>query len=341
MSSSGLKTGDFTNLNVTYGVGVGTRRDNGISGQILTSGGTDKAMTWDDTGVSEVDAGDGIIVTSTTNPAGDKEKIIKTHIDNDTITYKAGSPTQIFQVAKVPNPLTAGIGVSFSTGTTYDGSTAITINGGNPVTHYNWWADKTTPGFRKTPTTFATGITYSNLYFNGGTTGDYVSMRYTMPAGSRYFKITLDFQFVWEQPLFTGTYYPHIAYVRLVDDTTGADITLTNGAVTETTISVVNTAPLNTTAGDPVQTASISWIYDYGSTLLSDTEKVFRPQFANWFFDTTTTSGTMRDFLVLSKATTITGGSSAFQTNEFCGMIEDLGSSYVANTNKPSPSLGA
>ena len=486
MSSSGLKTGDFSNLDVTYGLGVGTRRDNGTKGQVLTSGGTNKPMTWGSTGVSDVKADDGILVAT----AG-SERTIKAHIDGTTIVFDNGAPTKLMKVAtpfggealtsgtgisynsgttydgsvartisinledltagsginynsgttydgttaktlsidledltagtgisynsgtiydgtiaktlsinledltagtgisydsgttydgataktlsinledltagtglsynsgttydgataktlaiNLQN-LTAGTGITFNTGTTYDGTSAITINADatpNGITNYNWWADKTTPGFRKAPTTFATGITYSNLFFNGASSGGYVSMRYTMPAGSRYFKITLDFQFVWEQPVFKGTYYPHIAYVRLVDDTTGADITLTNGAVTETTISVVNTAPLNTTAGDPVQTASISWIYDYGSTLSSNTEKVFRPQFANWFFDTTSTSGAMRDFLVLSKATTITGGSSAFQTNEFCGTIEDLGSSYVPNTNKPSPSSGA
>ena len=129
MSSSGLNTGDFSNLEVAYDLGVGSNRNSGVSGQVLMSGGRNKAMTWGSTGVSEIYAGDGIIVTSSTNPAGDKEKTIKAHIDEDTIDFATGSPTRLMEVKKVPNSLSFGAGISASPNQAYDGSTAITITG--------------------------------------------------------------------------------------------------------------------------------------------------------------------------------------------------------------------
>ena len=68
-------------------------------------------------------------------------------------------------------------------------------------------------------------------------------MRYTMPAGSRYFKITLDFDYIWEQPLHKTTYSPFLTYIRLIDDNTQADITLTNGATSQTTLGVCPPPP--------------------------------------------------------------------------------------------------
>tara|TARA_R110002074_G_scaffold328293_1_gene498767 strand:+ start:145 stop:1254 length:1110 start_codon:yes stop_codon:yes gene_type:complete len=125
MSSSGLKTGDFSNLDVTYGLGVGTRRDNGTKGKVLTSGGTNKPMTWDDAGITEVLPDDGILVTQSVS-----ERTIKAHIDGTTIVFANGSPTKLMKVA---NPfggeaLTSGTGITYNSGTTYDGSVARTIS---------------------------------------------------------------------------------------------------------------------------------------------------------------------------------------------------------------------
>tara|TARA_R100000329_G_scaffold151419_1_gene147457 strand:+ start:2572 stop:3546 length:975 start_codon:yes stop_codon:yes gene_type:complete len=166
MSSSGLNNGDFSRLDVAYDLGVGTNRNTGIAGQVLTSGGSTKSMTWGSTGISEVIAGDGIVITSTTNPAGDKEKIVKTHIDNDTITYKTGSPTKIFQVAKVPNALTFGAGLSASVGTTYDGSQAITLTG-----TANDHVVVSAVGQSATLSTFTLPLTNVNPATNTGMTG--------------------------------------------------------------------------------------------------------------------------------------------------------------------------
>ena len=44
--ASGLKEGDFDSLNVAYGIGVVTKFDNGLKGQALMSGGSNKSNTW-------------------------------------------------------------------------------------------------------------------------------------------------------------------------------------------------------------------------------------------------------------------------------------------------------
>ena len=84
-------------------------------------------------GITAINASDGIVITS----AGGTTRTIKTHIDADTIVFASGSPTQLMKVAKVPNALTAGTNISFSSGTTYDGSSAITITGTDTNTQLN------------------------------------------------------------------------------------------------------------------------------------------------------------------------------------------------------------
>ena len=71
--------------------------------------------------ITNVIAGDGIIVN-----ASGTERTIKTHIDEDTLDYKTGSPTKIVEVKKVPNKLKPGAGISMSAD--YDGSAEITIS---------------------------------------------------------------------------------------------------------------------------------------------------------------------------------------------------------------------
>lgn len=55
--------------------------------------------------------------------------------DTTTIGIDGSSPHQV-KVLKVPNSLTAGTNITFSSGTTYDGSSAITINASNTNTTY-------------------------------------------------------------------------------------------------------------------------------------------------------------------------------------------------------------
>jgi hypothetical protein len=64
---------------------------------------------------TEYSAGDGIVIGGTT---------IEASIDEDTIDFNGGT----MEVQKVPNALTAGTNLSYSSGTTFDGSSARTIN---------------------------------------------------------------------------------------------------------------------------------------------------------------------------------------------------------------------
>lgn len=247
MSSSGLKNGDFSTLDIAYGMGVGTNRDNGVSGQVLISGGTNKAMSWGSTGVSEVNAGDGIIVTETTTPAGNKEKEIKTHIDNDTITYKNGSPTKIFQVAKVPQSLTAGTGISFSTGSTYDGSTAITISGQTPMV-VNQLKDDTQGREFNVPTT-STLLTGAQLLTTKmyGITGWGIT---GLTASSQQYLIEVSFD-IGTQSYANNPFGLTQSYLRL-DSSASSDTSgwgASNGIVRVTNLST-NTGSINPKTGE-------------------------------------------------------------------------------------------
>ena len=71
--------------------------------------------------------GDGIAVSGS--------NVISADTDGTTTTNAGGSGSQI-AVLKVPNSLTAGTNISFSTGSTYDGSTAITISSTDTNTEY-------------------------------------------------------------------------------------------------------------------------------------------------------------------------------------------------------------
>ena len=148
-SITGLKTGNFTDLNNAGQIRLGAQLNAGTSGQALISRGPDEAATWDiHTGVinpltmgtdlslasgnatfdgsiaDTINAaghgfgtgGNGIDITGTT---------ITTDNDGTTITNALSGQNQVL---KVPNALTAGTDIGFSVGTTYDGSSAITIS---------------------------------------------------------------------------------------------------------------------------------------------------------------------------------------------------------------------
>ena len=111
-SLSGLNDGDFTNIDVVYTISI--NGDQGSNNQVLTSNGDTteyKTITGSMINLEDLTATGGTILIG----------------GSDTGVYD-GSVARSIAVAKVPNALTAGTNISFNTGTTYDGSTAITIN---------------------------------------------------------------------------------------------------------------------------------------------------------------------------------------------------------------------
>jgi len=73
--------------------------------------------------------GSGITITN----LGGLNRRIAANIDADTINFDGAE----LSVSKVPNDLTAGTNISFSSGTTYDGSAAITISSADTNTQLN------------------------------------------------------------------------------------------------------------------------------------------------------------------------------------------------------------
>lgn len=165
--TSGLNTGNFTSVNVAYGIGVGVNDNQGTEGQVLVSGGENQSNKWetpvsatmeklnagndivmektDGTGaVSFYDGSEEVDISSTNTQdltlgqgdgiqfTGDgtagNPKIISTRNDNTTITNSGGTNS----VMRVPNSLSAGVGLTMSggspAGTSYDGSIVRTLN---------------------------------------------------------------------------------------------------------------------------------------------------------------------------------------------------------------------
>jgi len=124
MSLTGLNEGEFTDINVMYGIGLGATADTGKDGQVIKSDGTD--ASWGNVDGSELfTAGDGITITDNTYPTLD---VISANVDGTTISKTGGVGSAQLNTLKVPNALTAGTNITYSAGTTYDGSSAITIS---------------------------------------------------------------------------------------------------------------------------------------------------------------------------------------------------------------------
>lgn len=158
-SVTGMLTGNFTDLNLQHSLRVGDTLNPGTQGQVLISNGEGNATEWGtnstivpnaltagtnvtySSGNASWDGGvaDTINATSTTYTASSGMKLIGnaflTDNDGTTINNSGGTGAQN-QVLKVPNALTAGTNVTFSSGTTYDGSAAITINSTDTNTEY-------------------------------------------------------------------------------------------------------------------------------------------------------------------------------------------------------------
>tara|TARA_R100000805_G_C3605835_1_gene106264 strand:+ start:21 stop:1157 length:1137 start_codon:yes stop_codon:yes gene_type:complete len=158
-SITGLKRGQFTSIDNSGEIRLGSEINPGTVGQAIISGGPDEPAVWGThTGVinpltmgtdlslasgnatfdgsipDTINAaghgfgsgGNGIDITGTT---------ITTDNDGVTINNTGGTGAQN-QVLKVPNDLTAGTNISFNVGTTYNGSSAITISSTDTDTTY-------------------------------------------------------------------------------------------------------------------------------------------------------------------------------------------------------------
>jgi hypothetical protein len=159
-SNSGLRDGDFDRLSVAVDLAVGSERNFGTNGQVLTSAGEGEQLFW---GTNSATLPQGLVAGSniTFNPAGtfngsvettisatdtnteytegngiqiSGSNIIQTRTDNDTIidTYgTGGGANNKLHVEKVPNTLT--ITDSDGTSVVFDGSStqSITINDNN------------------------------------------------------------------------------------------------------------------------------------------------------------------------------------------------------------------
>ena len=159
-SINGLKNIQATSIQNAGQFYLGNNLDSGTAGQVIISGGPQQAALWgsnsatlpgaltmgtnlslasgnssfDGTTADTINAA-GLSITGGAgiSVAGGTEIIT----DNDGTTINnTGGTGQQNQVLKVPNALTSGTNVSFSSGSTYDGSAAITISATNTDTTY-------------------------------------------------------------------------------------------------------------------------------------------------------------------------------------------------------------
>jgi len=159
-SITGLKKGSFTSVNNSGEFRLGTNLDSGTAGEVIVSGGVNQPVAWGANGVAvpnpltmganvNLSSGnpswDGSVAdtinsvdTDTTYSAANGIEFIGTTIwtKNDLITINNIGAGNTNQVLRVPNSLTAGTNISYSVGTTYDGSAAITINSTDTDTTY-------------------------------------------------------------------------------------------------------------------------------------------------------------------------------------------------------------
>ena len=159
-SINGLKTISATSIQNAGQFYLGNNLDSGTAGQVIISAGSQEAAVWgsnsatlpgaltmgtnlslasgnasfDGTTADTINAA-GLTITGGNgiSVAGGTE--ILTDNDGTTINNSGGTGQQN-QVLKVPNALNKGTNITFSAGTTYDGSAAITIGAVNTDTTY-------------------------------------------------------------------------------------------------------------------------------------------------------------------------------------------------------------
>jgi len=221
-SITGLKDINATSVSNSGQFYLGDNLDAGVSGEALLSQGTAMPAAWGTaTGhlANPLTAGtnityssgnptfngsvaDTINSTNTTYSEGNGIDLTGTTFstDNDgtTINNTGGSGAQN-QVLKVPNDLTSGTNVTFSSGTTYNGGAAITINSTDTDTTYQG-GDNITIDTATNPDTIdldaaltgMTGITYTgaggnNLTGGGGAGGETISTYLDLTSATNLF----------------------------------------------------------------------------------------------------------------------------------------------------------
>jgi hypothetical protein len=158
-SINGLKNISATSIQNSGEIYLGNDINPGTAGQALVSGGDGEPARWDThTGtIQPLTIGTNLSLASgnatfdggtadTLNASGGATLTGGAGIDitggtvttdNDNTTINNSATGNKNQVLKVPNALTAGTNVSFSSGTTYDGSSAITISSTDTDTQLN------------------------------------------------------------------------------------------------------------------------------------------------------------------------------------------------------------
>ena len=199
-SITGLKQGKFTSLDNSGQLRVGQDLNPGTSGQALVSGGRDEPARWDThtgtiqpltmgsnlslaSGSASFDGGtaDTIIAANTNtqlnltaalpviiNNGGSSALDREVELQYDTNTLGAGGGA--LQVLKVPNALIKGTNITFSSGTTYDGSAAITIGATDTNTEYTAGTNLNLAGTVFNLDTSITGMINISFLNNGTTT---------------------------------------------------------------------------------------------------------------------------------------------------------------------------
>tara|TARA_R100000655_G_scaffold32115_1_gene63909 strand:+ start:4016 stop:5599 length:1584 start_codon:yes stop_codon:yes gene_type:complete len=123
MSSSGLKRGNFSSVSVAYGMGVGTNRDEGTIGKVLTSNGTGKSMSWTSKGT----------LTQERLSAGTDITMVLTSDGTTPKTFYDGSEGITIRSVDTDTGYTAGDGITIDTSTNPD--TIKTDNDGTTIDH--------------------------------------------------------------------------------------------------------------------------------------------------------------------------------------------------------------
>ena len=199
-SITGLKRGVFTSIDNSGEIRLGAEINPGTAGQALVSGGPDEPARWDThtgniqpltmgtnlslaSGNPSFNGGvaDTINATDTNtqlnltaalpvviNNGGGLNREVELQYDTNTLGAGGGA----LEVLKVPNDLTAGTNISFSSGTTYNGSSAITISSTDTdnqlnLTEGNGITITNTGGFNRTIAVNADGTTLSNNVGSG------------------------------------------------------------------------------------------------------------------------------------------------------------------------------
>eukprot|EP01051_Picozoa_sp_SAG22_P021370 SAG22_NODE_4692_length_1191_cov_0.825092_2_plen_291_part_01 len=145
-SNSGIRDGEFDRISVAYDFAVGQDQNFGENGQVLISGGENNELTWGSNSASlpeSLTAGANITFTpdqpfnglvpitiSSTDTGTTYTGVAPIVVDNGADTISLSNDATLTTIAnelsvvKVPNNLTAGTGLSFASGSEFNGANA-------------------------------------------------------------------------------------------------------------------------------------------------------------------------------------------------------------------------